>query len=356
MDRPSKRDGNGNGRGLLLAAQHQLRQPLNAIGLLAGELRQGPDARDLAAIADDLQYAVTLSNAWLDSLVALEQARQGLLDCRTGGVSLQQVFNDLRGDFEARFEVLGLAFRVVPTRAAVRADPVHLRRILAILLDNAARFCGRGGVLVGCRRAGARLRVEIHDTGPGIPESEQHLVFEPFFRLENEVRPRERGLGLGLAYARQLAALAGGQLTLRSVPGRGACFALTLPPAAGADEAPACEVVTNPLEGMEVILLEGAAAAELRANLESWGAVPRVIPVSGLAGALAAGARLVIADGEDFAGPGGLDRLGKGAATFVLLADRLPEEPAPMAAHYLQRPVKPARLRALCHYALTRQP
>jgi two-component system, sensor histidine kinase len=356
LDRPSK----WNGSGLLLAAQHQLRQPLNAIGLLAGELRQGPDARDLAAIADDLKYAQKLCNAWLDSLVELEQAQQGLLDLRVENQPLQPIFNVLHDDLAARFEELGLKFRVVPTRAAVRADPVQLRRILAVLLDNAAKFCGRGGVLLGCRRAGGRLRIEVRDTGPGIPEEAQLLVFEPFFRLENEVRPRERGLGLGLAYARQLAALAGERLTVASTPGRGTCFSLTLPPATGAAETPAPQAATNPLEGAEVILLEGAAAAELQENLESWGAAPRVIPVSGLAEALAAGAKLVIADCEAFAGSGGWDHPGNGVATLVLLADAPPQKTAPAAAaaatHYLQRPVKPARLRALCHYALTRQP
>src|SRR3546814_10675391 len=111
-------------------------------------------------------------------------------------------------------DLLGLDFRVVSTGAVVRADPDLLRRLLTLLLDNAAKFTPAGKVLLGCRRFGGGVRIEVRDSGPGIAEKQAAQVFEPFFRLENEVRPRERGLGLGLAYARRLAALAGDSLTL----------------------------------------------------------------------------------------------------------------------------------------------
>src|SRR3546814_18340425 len=93
-----------------------------------------------------------------------------------------------------------------------------------LLLDNAAKFTPAGKVLLGCRRFGGGVRIEVRDSGPGIAEKQAAQVFEPFFRLENEVRPRERGLGLGLAYARRLAELAGDSLTLTGRPGRGCCF------------------------------------------------------------------------------------------------------------------------------------
>src|SRR3546814_10563969 len=85
-------------------------------------------------------------------------------------------------------------------------------------LDNAAKFTPAGRGLLGCRRFGGGVRIEVRDSGPGIAEKQAAQVFEPFFRLENEVRPSERGLGLGLAYARRLAELAGDSLTLTGRP------------------------------------------------------------------------------------------------------------------------------------------
>jgi len=214
---------------LLLAAQHQLRQPLNALSLLIGELLHDPSADDLAGIAEDMRVAVRLQNAWLDALVELETATLGAIEAETHAVPLQAVFANIAEDVAPRFSALGLELRVVATLSTVRADAALLRRVLALLLDNAAKFTPAGKVLLGCRRDAGGLRVELWDSGPGMTPDEAAQVFEPFFRLENEVRPRERGLGLGLAVARRLAQLAGGRLTLRVRPGRGCCFRLLLP-------------------------------------------------------------------------------------------------------------------------------
>lgn len=360
MNQPGRR----RAQGLLLAAQHQLRQPLNALSLMIGELRQGPGGRDLAGIADDMRHALRLSNAWLDALVDLEAAEQGAVELDLQAVPLQPVFVRLAEDFAPRFAALGLSFRVVATRAAVRADPHHLQRLLALLLDNAAKFTRSGGVLLGCRNAGGRLRIEVRDSGPGVAPEQAARLFEPFFRLENEVRPRERGLGLGLAYARRLAELAGDRLTVDARPGRGCCFALTLRSAgaaaagglrdAGAPDGAAA--VVNPLAGAEVVVLEGPEAASLRASLVAWGAVVRPVAAGELAAVLAAAPPLLIADSAGFAAAGGWDTGPAGATVLVLVGDVPLERPASPAGavHALQRPVKPARLRALCHFALTR--
>lgn len=362
MDQPGKR----RARSLFLEAQHQLRQPLNALSLMVGELQQAPGGRDLKIIADDMRYALQLSNAWLDCLADLEAAEQGLLALDIQAVSLQPIFAKLRDDFARRFTQLGLDFRVVPSQAVVRADPALLRRLLALLLDNAAKFTSSGKVLLGCRRTGADLRIEVWDSGLGVGAEEAEQIFEPFFRLENEVRPRERGLGLGLTFARRLAALAGDRLTLRSERGRGSCFALTLQTASGAgwhgdgddgrDAAPLPAEPINPLEGAEVLLLEGGEAALLAASLQSWGAVVRVTPADGLATALAARPTLAIADRAAFAAAGGWEIAADSPTAILLVTDAPPDKTDPRAgsAHYLQRPVKPARLRSLCHFALSR--
>ena len=361
-----------------LAAQHQLRQPLNALSLLIGELRQAVDGRDREAIVDDMRYALDLSNAWLDSLADLEKAEEGMLRLQMQDVPLQPVFARLRDEFLPHFAHLGLDFRVVCCRAVVRADPAVLRRLLALLLDNAAKFTRDGKILLGCRRAGRRLRVEVWDTGLGVEEEAQGRLFDPFFRLENEVRPRERGLGLGLAYAKRLAEFAGDDLTVVSKLGKGSCFALSLPLAApgaaaqaigrqsvnGAADAaePLPDPLGNPLAGAGVLLLAGAEAGELEARLQDWGADAKVVPVPALAAALAEAPDLIIADRKTFETARGWELLRQSgsAPAVILIADpgaaEAPEAPPPEsgAGHSLVRPVKLAFLRSLCHYALSR--
>ncbi|WP_340115853.1 ATP-binding protein [Pelagibius sp. 7325] len=363
MDRPGK----GHSRGLFLDAEHQLRQPLNALSLLIGELRQGPDQHELTLIADDMRYAVALSNAWLESLANVERARQGLLSLQVEDVPLRTLFDRLREDFTPHFTGLGLTLKVAPTRAVVRADPVVLRNLLAILLDNAAKFTREGKVLLGCRRDCSRWRIEVWDSGLGIAENQLKHLFEPFFRLENEVRPRERGLGLGLTYARQLAELAGDPLTVASTLGKGSCFALSVPradeAAAGAVETagkpaePLDAAVGNPLAGADVVVLEGVDAPALQACLEGWGAKVHVVPPAGLAVALERDGALVIADRAAFDAGARWDVPADGGPPVILLADAplVPGDPLAAVAQVLLRPVRPARLRALCHYVLSRR-
>ena len=211
-----------------LAAQHQLRQPLNALSLLIGELRQAADGRDREAIVDDMRYALDLSNAWLDSLADLEKAEEGLLRLQPQDLPLNQIFARLRDEFLPHFSHLGLDFRVVPTRAVVRADPVALRRLLSLLLDNAAKFTRDGKILLGCRRRRNKLRIEVWDTGLGIPESERQKIFEEFHQIDNPARERQRGIGLGLSIVRRLANILGHEIFLHSVRGQGSVFAVEL--------------------------------------------------------------------------------------------------------------------------------
>lgn len=381
MDRASKQ-GSGS---LFLDAQHQLRQPLNAISLLIGELRDAADGRDRAAIVEDMRYALQLSNAWLDSLADLEKAELGLLQPQVQNVPLHQLFARLRDDFAGHFAQCGLGFRVVDSHAVVRADAAMLRRLIALLLDNASRFTRQGRVLLGCRRAGDRLRIEVWDSGLGVPAAEQARIFDPFYRLENEVRPRERGLGLGLTYARRLAEITGDELSVTSTPGKGSCFALTLRRAApgarqgqrrwksadvaavplaaagGGTAAPSPDrLPSDPLAGATVLLLAGAEAETLRVSLEAWGASVKVVNSADLGEGLRAGPALLVADQAILEASGELDLLRQSATpqALVLVVDRLPRgsDPADLRAarvHYLERPVRPARLRSLCHYALT---
>lgn len=359
----------GSRRSLLLGAEHQLRQPLNAVNLLIGELSQGVSGRARDDVLADMRYAVSLSNQWLDALVELEKADQGALSPQAQDVALSEVFLRLKEDFARRFADQGLDLRVVRTTQFVRSDPVFLKRILSLLLDNAAKFTREGKVLLGCRRMGGMIRVEVWDTGLGIAADEWLRVFDPYVRLDNEVRPRERGLGVGLPLARRLAVLSGEQLEISSKLGKGSCFSLTL---RGVDrnrpQVPLAQersgVPRNPLDKAKILLLEGDDAALLSNQFDLWGATVQQVAAtrSALAHGLEQEPALVVADGLTFEACGGWDLLSAArqarpeAPGLILLGDApggaiLPEGETPF--HLLSRPIKPARLRALTMFALT---
>jgi two-component system, sensor histidine kinase len=134
--------------------------------------------------------------------------------------------------------VAGLRLRVSPCRAIVRTDPVLLERMLRNLLENSLKYTKRGGILLGCRRRDGRLRIEVVDTGIGIAPDKLEEVFEEFYQTNNEARDRAKGLGLGLAVVRRLGRLLDHPVEVRSAPGRGSCFAISLPLVARGEPAP----------------------------------------------------------------------------------------------------------------------
>ena len=360
-------------RSLLLDAEHQLRQPLNAISLLIGELAQTESARERGAILQDLRFALSLSNSWLDALVELEKLGGGAVIPVPRALALDEVLAGLKDDFAERFAAQGIAFRVVNSSASVYGDPALVRRVLRAILDNAVKFTREGKVILGVRRQGARARIDVVDSGLGIPAEDKLRIFQPFFRLENEVRPRERGLGIGLALAQDIATLCGDSLEVESTLGRGSRFSLLLrtaaPEAAPDTGAPGggAEAVfgmpPNPLEDADIVVFDNPDAEAIQDHLQRWGARSRTSAntVDRLTAILEDPPALLIADMAGFDAMAGQDLLAAarqrqdGRPAVVLLSDRGKSESAavlPGPVHVLYRPVKPAQLRALCLFAL----
>jgi CheY-like chemotaxis protein/anti-sigma regulatory factor (Ser/Thr protein kinase) len=115
----------------------------------------------------------------------------------------------------------------------VHSDAILLERIMSNLVSNAIRYSTAGGIVVGCRRRGDGLRVEVWDTGPGIPEDQQQNIFSEFYRLDKSNQDQRGGLGLGLAIVDRLCRLLGHSVELNSTLGRGSCFAVTVPMVSG---------------------------------------------------------------------------------------------------------------------------
>ena len=117
----------------------------------------------------------------------------------------------------------------MPCTAVVRSDSALLRVILQNLVSNAIKYTSRGKVLIGCRHRGDKLRIEVWDSGTGIPEDEQEAVFEELYQLDNPARDRSKGAGFGLAIVKRTAALLEHPLYMHSVVGKGSSFAIEVP-------------------------------------------------------------------------------------------------------------------------------
>jgi len=220
----------------LAAASHDLRQPVHALGLFVGTLRNremDDEARRLVAHIDD---SVAALDSLFVALLDISRLDAGIVPLHVHAFALQPLLSRVRDEHSAEAHAKGLSFALRACPAIVRGDPVLIERIVRNIVSNAVRYTDRGGVVVGCRRRGAMLSVEVWDSGCGIAPENHARVFEEFFQVGNTERDRSKGLGLGLAIVKRLAVLLDCPLTLASVPGRGSVFKLGLPIA---DDVPA---------------------------------------------------------------------------------------------------------------------
>lgn len=210
------------------SAVHDLLQPLNAARMFLSALRgklEDADARDIVGHADS---ALAAQDAILNSLLDIARLEAGSQQTRVRDFALEPLLEALGREFGIVAASRGLRLDRVPTRAVVRSDEALLRRILQNFLSNAIRYTARGRILLGCRRDGDDVRIEVHDQGPGIPESRQREIFEEFRRLDDGV-VHDRGAGLGLAIVERIGRLLGHRIGLRSQLGRGSVFSVTVP-------------------------------------------------------------------------------------------------------------------------------
>lgn len=219
------------------AASHDLLQPLSAaklfVGTLQGEALSAVGNDTLDKVASALESVEHIIEALLD----ISKLDSGRAEFDVRPVSLDPIFSALHTQLEPLAAQKGLDLRVVPTGVEVDTDPSYLRRILQNLLGNAVRYTERGKVLMGLRHRGDAVRIEVWDTGPGIAEENRDLIFAEFSRV-NAPASASEGLGLGLAIVDRACAGLGHALDLRSEPGRGTVFSVTVPLASSAVRAP----------------------------------------------------------------------------------------------------------------------
>ena len=360
---------------LLAAASHDLRQPLHALTLFSDGLSNGEtDPARLQRIGH-IRECVDSLDRLFSELLNLSQLDAGVLQPQWADFALDTLFDEISRNFRPVAEAQNLRLVVRKTEAWVRCDYVMLSRILNNLVSNSLRHTTEGGVLIGARQRGKGVRIDVWDTGIGIPPQHQARVFEEFFQVDTQGLHAERGargMGLGLATVRRLAELLNTRVDLVSRLGRGTCVRLqvrgTLPliglPAAMSAGATPETVHEARLDGVRVLVIddERTILEGLQVVLGNWGA--EVMAAQSRAEALTLADAwdrppdVVVSDLLLQGGDNGLDVLaalerhprGIGAATARLLVtgetkpDRL-REVASAGVAVLYKPVSPRALR-----------
>lgn len=213
----------------IAAAGHDLLQPVNAARLSVSALSEVQAGEEGGKLVRQVERALSTIETLLKTLLDISKLDSGIVVPERSPVPLADMISGLASDFAPIVERKGLTLRMPHTSAWVDSDPIMLRRILQNLISNALRYTQRGGVLVGIRARGERqVRIDIVDTGPGIPPESLELIFEEFYRGKATTRDDEVRLGLGLSIVRRLVGALGHDIQVRSAVGRGTTFSLTL--------------------------------------------------------------------------------------------------------------------------------
>ena len=213
----------------LAAASHDLRQPLQTLSLLQGLLAKkvvGEKAHQLVGRIDDALGAMT---GMLNTLLDINQIEVGAVKAEIADFRVNDLFDRMKEELTYHAQAAGLAFSVVPCALSIRSDRRLLEQMVRNLISNALKYTQRGRVLLGCRRRQGKLRIEIWDTGIGIPESELQAIFEEYHQVDNAARQRSQGLGLGLSIVKSLGELLHHPIRVRSLQGKGSVFSIEVP-------------------------------------------------------------------------------------------------------------------------------
>jgi CheY-like chemotaxis protein/nitrogen-specific signal transduction histidine kinase len=269
----------------LAAASHDLRQPLHAIGLFAAALAVRARDPDVAPLIANIHTSIEALEGLFAQLLDLSRLETDALHPQLEEVALEPLLARLYVDFTAQAAAHGLGLRAVPTSVDVVTDPLLLERILRNLIANALRYTRRGGVVVGVRRVGGAVRIDVIDSGVGIASTDHQRIFDEFVQLGPSPHRHAagRGLGLGLAIVRRLSALLEHRLDVVSAPGAGSRFSVSLPRAArrtvprvrSMPVVPlAARVRPSAFAGRSIIVVDDdpAVVVAMEALFTSWGA------------------------------------------------------------------------------------
>jgi signal transduction histidine kinase/CheY-like chemotaxis protein len=259
----------------LASASHDLRQPLNAMQMYIAALQSKVKDKEILRIIEDIN-SVSISTArLLNALLDVSELEVGAIKPRKEVFSVNNILISIFQSFLPLAKDKELDFRVVPSSLYVESDPALLERILGNFMSNAIRYTDKGSVLIGCRKRGDKVSIEVWDTGCGISDDQMSLIYEDFYQVENKERDRGKGLGLGLALAKRLADSLKHTIDSKSRLGSGSYFSVNVDLAENKAEINNDEILMNimNLSGINILLVEDDIDV-LKATkqlLESWG-------------------------------------------------------------------------------------
>jgi len=211
------------------SASHDLRQPVQSLFFFAQALADRFKGQPGAELVSSMELPLDALKLLLDSLLDVSRLDAGIVEPTPTEFALAPLIERLAAEYGPRAKSRGIVLSAVSTSAWVRTDPMLLERMVRNLIENALRYIVHGGILIGCRRGRNAVRIAVVDTGIGISEHQQEMVFDEFVQIGNPERDRTKGLGLGLAIVKRLAVLLDHRVTVSSKLGRGSAFSIELP-------------------------------------------------------------------------------------------------------------------------------
>ena len=353
----------------LAAVSHDLRQPMHAIGLFAATLKQRVTMPEQADLVQRIEDSVSALQGMFDALLDISRLDAGMLDAHLEPCDLAAMLKRVGREFQPLAEQKHLNLRIHVCPAWVMSDAMLLGRIVGNLIANAIRYTERGGVLVACRRWQGQWVVQIWDSGVGIAPEHLPHIFEEYYQVGNAERNRAQGMGLGLAIVQRIARLLGYRVEVRSRPGRGSVFSITLPSAQPLSDNRRSdrERTLGMFNGERVLVIDDdqAALESMQGLLSSWGLDPQsaVNSEQAIARIKQEVPKLIICDYR-LPQTTGVEvvkairaQLGEAVLAILVSGDTAPEVAALVQASglpLLYKPVRPAKLRALISHLLDR--
>ena len=354
----------------LATASHDLTQPLGACKLYMGALLEDlADEADKAALAKDALGALHTAESMLKALLDISKLDSGVMQPEITAFSIQPLFDALDSEFQVVARQKGLNLRVKVSHCGTQSDRNLLRSILQNFLTNAIRYTEKGTVMLTCRRSGPNaIRIEVRDSGRGIPPDKLEAIFEEFQQLDHSTE----GVGLGLAISQRMAAILNHKLEVRSLLGAGSTFSVTVPrvtaPEIEQKEPIATVYKTRWLENIQILYVDDDkdSLKATKAFLERWGG--QVVCVQNVSAY-----RCLLAAGESFEivlmdyqlhdeETNGLELLQSYRTTalkpflgVLVTAEqdpKLEQETLDSGFQFLAKPVEPAKLRSILNTAM----
>lgn len=213
----------------LATASHDLRQPLQTLGLLNGALRRMIKEDNCLEVLKEQDEAIDAMSRLLNALLDISKLESGAIKLEQADFAVGPLFESMRRDFAGMAANKGLRFSVDTPRANVHSDSALVGQVLRNLISNAIKYTRQGSVEVRCRKHDSRLRLEVRDTGVGIAPDQIQLIFDEFYQIGVSPNSSRDGYGLGLSIVQRIVKLLQVHIDVSSVPGKGSVFAIELP-------------------------------------------------------------------------------------------------------------------------------